>query len=1210
MKTLVKNDNRSTLGSYDSLDLRVKDLVKNDNIICTLYENGRIICEENGHITRTINIDPIETPVFGFVNGSKDITVFKYGNGILTTINILSNTSFVYKFPDKRMELKDNSVKFFNGGIYALAKNDIFPFTIHGYQSNSIEDDFNYSKSGSIHSLIPSIVEKNEWISEEPGAPPLQPPPPPSYYKVNFSATNGTLVATINGSRIVSGSNIKRDDIILFQAEAGYDYQGGVWTIDGRVTNVTDNSFVTTVDRTINISVIFQPIPYDMSVSSIQPFESVRIPYTANDIKPPSQTVTIENLDIGVLYLLPPVSSAFTCSQLTNTILNKGEKSTFTITPKTGLTAGIRNENITVQGSNSLGTNSITRRVTATIEILPEALYTLSITPNNGTVTFEDQRLINGVYTIPAAQTVTVKNVGNMLMTFAQPTATNYTISNLSKTTIVPNEELSFTVRPKSDLVPSNYDESISLVSNSVVRGSVNVKFSVLPEAIYSLNLSTVGIVFEDSRLEGGSYQPPTAQGVFITNTGNVPIRLTQPTSTNFTISNLPKETIAVGETISISVQPKNILQMGSYNETINIISNGIVYGSFTVAFTVLPEAIYMVQVTPSSLGFGNIQLANNTYTPPAAQTVTIKNTGNIPIILDQPVATSYNIGNLSKTRIEANEEATFTVQPKSGLSINTYNETINIISDGTTRGSVNATFIVSPGYSYSISLDPATLDFSSLDPGYTQPSLKSVDIKNTGTGPVTINKITTPANYTMTGSITSSNQTIQSGGKITLQIRPLASLASGTYDTTINITGDNGVSATLTVQFTVYTMRKISFSSDSNGTLSATVDGNSISTNTNVRVGKVVKFTASANTGYDINAWTGSGLSGTATSTTRDLTVGASDQTVSVSFKKKTYTVTITQPSNGSISATKNGTTISTGATVEHGDKLIFTATPAAGYRFSSWSSPVGSTSDNVQTINSVSGNVTISCSIVAIPQRSVQWSVTNGTITVFDNDSGATIANAASSGNIQVQEGKTIKMKATKGTDCYDGATWNGTFGNNVTNDEWVAYIGEGSINVSVAYSAIFREYVGDFVATATTSHTVLKQTANIVTQGQRVNDIGVTVVKTSSNQCTVNMGALNIDGVYLPATSVTGVSYDANNGNLQRSAFVISGLSTNVSVDTPAGAKKGTLSQITATIQSGSYLRDKHLYLKLILKPKVAFGGVIGTVEKDCYFDYNGY
>ena len=102
-------------------------------------------------------------------------------------------------------------------------------------------------------------------------------------------------------------------------------------------------------------------------------------------------------------------------------------------------------------------------------------------------------------------------------------------------------------------------------------------------------------------------------------------------------------------------------------------------------------DKTYTISVD-TEVDFGTVY-AN--YTAPKAKTVTIKNTGNQIVTLNQPASTdSFEVGKLSKTELPAGETATFTVQPKSGLTANTYDGTIEI-SGTSAQGSVKASVTV-----------------------------------------------------------------------------------------------------------------------------------------------------------------------------------------------------------------------------------------------------------------------------------------------------------------------------------------------------------------------------------------------------------------------------------------------------------------------------------------------------------------------------------
>ena len=100
----------------------------------------------------------------------------------------------------------------------------------------------------------------------------------------------------------------------------------------------------------------------------------------------------------------------------------------------------------------------------------------------------------------------------------------------------------------------------------------------------------------------------------------------------------------------------------------------------------------------------------------------------------------------------------------------------------------------------YSLSVDPATLNFGSITEGEERPAAQTVTVKNTGNQRVTLVQ-PTATNFEIT---TSDNLTLNAGESVTLTIQPKANLPRGSYSEQITITGDNNVSETLTATFTV----------------------------------------------------------------------------------------------------------------------------------------------------------------------------------------------------------------------------------------------------------------------------------------------------------------------------------------------------------------------------------------------------------------------
>lgn len=109
----------------------------------------------------------------------------------------------------------------------------------------------------------------------------------------------------------------------------------------------------------------------------------------------------------------------------------------------------------------------------------------------------------------------------------------------------------------------------------------------------------------------------------------------------------------------------------------------------------------------------------------------------------------------------------------------------------------------------YTISVDPAALDFGIVDAGYTQPTAQTVTITNTGNQELMVT-LPTSRNYTISGSgegWSGGSIALAAGASATFTVRPNTGLGTGTYDETLTVTGTNGgnsAQASVSLTFTV----------------------------------------------------------------------------------------------------------------------------------------------------------------------------------------------------------------------------------------------------------------------------------------------------------------------------------------------------------------------------------------------------------------------
>ena len=156
------------------------------------------------------------------------------------------------------------------------------------------------------------------------------------------------------------------------------------------------------------------------------------------------------------------------------------------------------------------------------------------------------------------------------------------------------------------------------------------------------------------------------------------------------------------------TVEDGTVTAVGAGNATITVTTQD---GGKTDTCTVtVTDKTYTISADTTALNFGS---AYTGYAQPASKTVTVKNTGNQPVTLNQPSSTdNFEVGALSTTTLAAGETATFTVQPKAGLSAGTYSETIEVTGTEGAAVTISASFTVKSRPSY----NPPTVSEKTID--------------------------------------------------------------------------------------------------------------------------------------------------------------------------------------------------------------------------------------------------------------------------------------------------------------------------------------------------------------------------------------------------------------------------------------------------------------------------------------------------------------
>lgn len=233
---------------------------------------------------------------------------------------------------------------------------------------------------------------------------------------------------------------------------------------------------------------------------------------------------------------------------------------------------------------------------------------------NNGTIIVENGGVLTGetdgkVVNAPSITTeslpegkVSEEYSTSLSANGSEPITWNVTDGNLPA-------GLNLSTNGKITGTPTAPGEYIFTVTASNDAGSVSKELTIHVkdvDPIYSIQNSG-DISFADA-IEGYT---PEVKTIMITNDGNQPITLDQPSSTSFDVGTLSKTELNVGETAEFTVQPKNGLLAGSYDEDIKITgtnSGKSVSTTVNVKFNVKHNAVKVERKEPTCTEDGNIE--------------------------------------------------------------------------------------------------------------------------------------------------------------------------------------------------------------------------------------------------------------------------------------------------------------------------------------------------------------------------------------------------------------------------------------------------------------------------------------------------------------------------------------------------------------------------------------------------------------------------
>ena len=143
--------------------------------------------------------------------------------------------------------------------------------------------------------------------------------------------------------------------------------------------------------------------------------------------------------------------------------------------------------------------------------------------------------------------------------------------------------------------------------------------------------------------------------------------------------------------------------------------------------------------------------------------------------------------------------------------------------------------------------------------------------------------------------------------------------------------------------------------------------------------MGETITLTVSPAEGYELESLTVMAGNEAVTVANNQFTMPASDVTITATFKKSTYTITVTQPQNGTVGASA--------ATASMGELITLTIAPEAGYEVDQITVVYGENNTPVEVTDNQftmpAGNVTVTVTFKAVEYTITPETCENGSVT-----------------------------------------------------------------------------------------------------------------------------------------------------------------------------------------------------------------------------------
>lgn len=286
------------------------------------------------------------------------------------------------------------------------------------------------------------------------------------------------------------------------------------------------------------------------------------------------------------------------------------------------------------------------------------------------------------------SQQITVKNNSAQAVTVAASStgAAPAVTIDPSEQKIPAGESATFTVTPAENLATDTpYPDNILFADKNNSDNKIIVPVNVTIPAPAKSKVTADKLVAEFGPLVVGYTELPAAETITLKNEGDADADLSEAVSSAGTAQGQyfditwQAQTVKSGDSVLFTIQPKMNLTANAtetFTITDNTTGNTI---PITATVTVNP-ASHSLDISKTTLDFAT---AKKGYGEVAAQKFTVTNNGNVTETVEQPVLTNFTVSvDPSQFTLAPGATAVYTVQPKAGLDVGAYSETIKVSSD------------------------------------------------------------------------------------------------------------------------------------------------------------------------------------------------------------------------------------------------------------------------------------------------------------------------------------------------------------------------------------------------------------------------------------------------------------------------------------------------------------------------------------------------